>query len=241
MTGPFQNYANLCWREERSEQMIVRSNGCRLIGVGVAALAVTLGMQGPAQGQSRTRRVNTVTSGTVIPVKLDEAISSKDAQKGDTFTATVENVGSYSATSLPVGTKVEGVVRSAQPKDGKNPGTLDLAFDRVTLPNGRSYAISGSPIGLDNKSVSRQNGRLVAKGGSKGPNRLTYVGIGAGAGLLVNILGHRKGTLTDVLIGAGLGYGAGALIKNGSGARDVDLKAGSSLGVTLNRSLALAR
>jgi hypothetical protein len=210
--------------------------------MGVATLVVTSGLPGLALGQSRAHRLTTVSSGTVVPVKLDDPLSSKDAQNGDTFTATVTNSSSYSnATTLPVGTKVEGVVRSAHPKEGKNPGTLDLSFDRVTLPNGHSYSISGTPIALDSKSVTRQNGRLVAKPGHSGPNRLTYVGIGAGAGLLVNVLGHRKGTLTDVLIGAGLGYGAGALIKNGGGARDVDLKAGSTMGVSLTRNLALAR
>ena len=73
-------------------------------------------------------------------------------------------------------------------------------------------------------------------------NRLTYVGIGAGAGLLVNVLTHRKGTLTDVLVGAAAGYGAGSLIKGGgSSSRDVTLKSGTTMGVALTRSLALAR
>ena len=224
--------------------MIANTNGSRLLGVGLAAIVLTSGGAiTAAHGQRRAlRHVSTVSSGTVIPIKLDDPINSKEAHSGDTFTATVSSVDSYSSpAALPAGTKVEGVVRSVKPMEGKNPGTLDLSFDRVTLPNGRSYTISGSPIALDSKSVVRSNGRLVARPGKRGPNRLTYVGIGAGAGLLVNILGHRKSTLTDILLGAGAGYGAGALIKNGSSARDVDLKAGSTLGVSLNRNLAMAR
>ena len=223
--------------------MLVNRNNGRAFGLGMATLAVAAVCSAPVQSQNRAHRVSTtLSSGTVIPVKLNETLNSKDARQGDTFTATVTNVDSYDAsTTLPVGTKVEGVVRSAKPMEGKKPGTLDLSFDRVTLPNGRSYAISGNPIGLDSKSVVRKNGRIVAKSGSNGPNRLTYVGIGAGAGLLVNVLGHRKGTLTDTLIGAGLGYAAGSLIKGGSSARDVTLKSGTTMGVSLTRNLALAR
>lgn len=223
--------------------MILNRNSGSVLGLSVALVAALAVATAPAQSQTRNRRqLTTISSGTVIPVKLDDSLNSKDAHEGDTFSATVTNVDKYSdATTLPVGTKVEGVVRSAKPMEGKNPGMLDLAFDRVTLPNGRSYSISGAPINLDSKSVTRKNGRIVAKSGSKGPNRLTYVGIGAGAGLLLNVLGHRKATLTDVLIGAGLGYGAGSLIKSGNSPRDVDLKAGTTMGVSLTRNLAYAR
>jgi hypothetical protein len=218
--------------------MITHSS--RAVGMALATLAISIGICGPAQSQ-KLRNV-TLYSGTVIPVKLDTTLNSKDVQKGDKFTATVTKASKYNeSTGLPIGTKVQGVVQSAEPMEGKNPGTLDLAFNRVTLPNGRSYSISGSPIGLDNKSIVYKNGRMVAKKGNKGPNRLTYVGIGAGAGLLLNVLGHRKGTLTDVLIGAGLGYAAGSLIKGGSSPRDVNLKEGTTLGVSLDRNVAIAR
>lgn len=183
----------------------------------------------------------TVGAGTVIPVKLDSTLNSKEAQEGDTFTASVTKVGDYDATTLPVGTKIEGVIKSARAKEDNKPGMLDLAFRRVTLPDGHSYSISGSPIDLNSKSVTTKGGRIVAKSGNKGPNRLTYVGIGAGAGLLLNVLGHRKGTLTDILIGAAGGYGAGSLIKNGKEAKDVNLKAGTTLGVSLDRSFAYTR
>lgn len=194
-----------------------------------------------AQGRAEAQRqVLTLRSGTVIPIKLNARLSSKDSQEGDTFTATVVNRDANDST-LPVGSKVEGVVRSVEPKDGKKPGKLDISFDRVSLPNGRSYAISGSPISLDNKSVTSRNGRLVAKPGHNGPNREAYVGIGAGAGLLVNVLAGRKGTLTDMLVGGALGFGAGSLIKGGSSSRDVELKSGSKLGVRLTRNVTVYR
>lgn len=215
-------------------------NRIQIAAVGVLFAALLMIVL-PALGQSRKTRTTSLSSGTVIPVKLDEALNSKDAQKGDKFTATVTNADSSDVSpGLPVGTKVDGVIRDAAAKDEKNPGMLDLQFTRVTLPDGRSYSITGSPIGLDSKSVVHKNGRLVAKSGRGGPSRLTYVGIGAGAGLLVNILAHRKGTLMDTLIGAGLGYGAGSLIKGKTEVRDVSLASGTKMGVQLERNVALA-
>ena len=208
-------------------------------GMGLTALLVPMTWTMPAQGQ---RSSNTLESGTVIAVKLNDDLNSKDVRKGDTFTASVTKADDKdNSTFLPDGTKVEGVVRSARAKNGKEPGMIDLAFNRIVLPNGRSYSINGSPIGLDSKSVTHKDGRLVAKPGNNGPNRLTYVGIGAGAGLLVNVLTGRKGTLMDTILGAGLGYGAGSLIKSGKSARDVELKVGTKMGVRLDRSIALAR
>ena len=209
-------------------------------GFGLATLLATA-CAFPAQARPQ-HSSQTVSSGTVLTVKLNNTLNSKNAQKGDKFSATVISTDRDDAQSaLPIGTKVSGVVSNVEAKDKDNPGMLDLAFNRITLPNGRSYAIVGSPIGLDSKSVSTQNGRLVAKSGRSGPNRLQYVGIGAGAGLLVNVLGHRKGTLMDMLIGAGIGYGAGSLIKGKTEVRDVELKSGTKMGVQLERSVTVTR
>jgi hypothetical protein len=210
------------------------------MGLGMATLLVSSYVL-PVQAGAY-RKSQTLSSGTVIPVKLNDTLKSSEAQQGDTFSATVTSANADGVSSgLPIGTKVSGVIRKAEAKDGQNPGMLDLAFNRITLPNGRSYTIAGSPIGLDNKSVTTKNGRLVAKSGRSGPNRLQYVGIGAGAGLLVNVLTHRKGTLMDMLIGAGLGYGAGSLIKGKTTVRDVELKAGTKMGVQLERSVTFTR
>lgn len=215
-------------------------------GIGVATVLAPMTLtitpvQASPYGHHYEFAAKRLEAGTVIVVKLNDALNSKGNRKGDTFTATVTTRDDDDDAALPIGTKVEGVVRSAKAKDGDNPGMIDLSFERITLPNGRSYDIDGSPIALDNKTVVRQNGHLVAKNGKKGPDRATLVGIGAGAGFLVNVLAHRKGTLLDTLVGAGLGYGAGALIKNGSQVRDVDLKVGQKIGFRLDRSLVLER
>lgn len=216
--------------------------GAAMLGLATAFGPVAL-LVTPAQSEPHAFRYERrkLEAGTVIVVKLNDALNSRESRKGDTFTGTVTLRDNDDPTALPLGTKVDGVVRDAKRKEGDRPGSLDLAFTRVTLPDGHSYDIDGSPIALDNKSVERSNGVLVAKKSNNGPSRLTYVGIGAGTGLLVNILSGGRGTLFSTLLGGGLGYGAGALVKNGKSNRDVDLKVGSKLGFRLDRNLVMGR
>ena len=196
----------------------------------ILALAGLMGAASVSASFAAYSRTVELSSGTVIPVKLNQTLSSNHSYRGEPFSATVT-----SGAVLPAGTKIKGEVLAAHPLSGKNPGTLDLAFRDFIYPNGHTSAISGSPISLDGKSVTRtSNGRFVAKPGHK-TNRLTYVGYGAGAGLLVSALTHGN-TIKDTAIGGGLGYLFGALQKSGSRPNNVTLKAGTKLGVRLNRS-----
>ncbi len=177
-------------------------------------------------------------AGTVVPVTLDRQLTSNGNAKGDTFTATIKS-DTPGYLGLPEGSVIEGVVMEAKPKEGKNPGVLDLAFRRVRLPNGRAYALTGSTIGLDNKSVTKDsNGKIVAKSSSRN-NRLTYVGYGAGAGLLASVLSGGKLHLENIGLGAGLGYLLGSLEKSKKTPNDVNLKVGTQMGVRLDKPLTL--
>lgn len=173
---------------------------------------------------------------TVIPVMIENALNSRTAQKGDTFTAKVKTTGNDDYLGMPPGTIVTGVVRLAEPKEGKNPGVLALDFTRVKLPNGTVYPIDGTLIGLDNDSVSTEaDGRLVAKAAHR-DDTLTYVGIGAGAGAVVALLTDRS-LLTDSVIGAALGYLYSTFARSNQTPRDVNLPVGSTMGVRLDQSL----
>jgi hypothetical protein len=195
----------------------------------VAGIAMSLIHIGPAQADP-SRVV--LPSGTVIPVLLNESLSSKTNQPGDRFTATVK-YGRDDA-GLPEGTRVEGVVREALPHEGDKPGVLDVDFSRMVLPNGDSLPITGSLYSLDGKAVKHSDNRLVATS-DKSKDRLKWVGIGAGAGLIISTL-TKGNTLVDTLLGAGAGY----LYNELSNKRpsDVNLKQGSEFGVRLDRQVA---
>lgn len=175
---------------------------------------------------------------TVIPVLLDRELSSNKSLKGDRFSATIDTKGEADYLGLPKGTKVDGKVTKATPKSGKDPGVLALEFDRITLPDGRTARIEAGLTGLDSKYVTNEDGRLVAKKDHR-DDTLTYVGIGAGAGVLVAILTDSDDWLRNGLIGAGLGWLYGEIQRNNSKPRDVTLARGAEVGVRLDKRLIL--
>jgi len=210
-------------------------------GLGLAGIAALVAFGG-AGAQAQSKSVS-LTRGTVIAVHLQDELSSNESRKGDRFVATVDDRNSKSdwrSDALPSGSTIKGYVRSVSPREGKRPGMLDLAFDRVVLPDGHGYSIQGSLISLDNKSITKdKNGRLIANKAHSN-NRLTYVGIGAGAGALIGLVTSRKHVVEDSLLGAGAGLLFGALEK-GKSPSDVKLKAGTQMGVRLDSRLAYGR
>ncbi len=194
--------------------------------------------QDQSQGANRAERFHdrgytapiSLSAGTVIPVTLDQQLSSDSNSKGDRFTAAV----SADTAGLPQGTKVEGFVAGVRPRRGDQPGMLELKFDRIDLPSGDTYPMHGSLIGLDDKSVTHRGGRLVAR--KADVNRAAFTGIGAGAGFIVGLMGHRP--IEDTVLGALLGYGAGALQAQ-QGVHNVVLNPGTQFGVRLNSDLSI--
>jgi len=172
-------------------------------------------------------------------VRLDDALSSNNSHRGDPFTATLKtDVNSDGYMGLPAGTRIEGIVKDVRSQRDRDPGVLELSFRRMRTPDGKSYPMDGSLIGLDNKSVEHtSDGRLVAKPGHKN-DRLTYVGYGAGAGLIVGLL--TKKPLEDTVIGAGLGYLFGSLEKSNNNPKNVSLKPGTEMGVRIDSRLSVA-
>ncbi len=188
--------------------------------------------------------IATLFKSTVIPVKLDQELSSNESRVGDKFTASLDSTtGVYG--NLPGGTKIEGRVVTAKRQDGTEPGMLELSFDRIVLPNGQSEEMSGTLIDLKDKGIKPDaDGRLVATGKSK-DNRGVYAGYGAGAGLIVGLLGGNtttKGNVTKALLGGLLGLGAGELERSQSRKpSNVSLKPGAQFGVRLDEDLTLYR
>lgn len=204
----------------------------------VAALTI-IGVSAPSAFAQRNRTM-TLDAGTVIPVKLEDKLSSKTNNKGDAFTAKIKvDANNNDYVGLPDGTIIEGRILSARSQEGKNAGTLELGFQRLRMPSGQSFPISGSLIGLDNKSVNKDsNGRIIAKPGTEN-KRVTYAGYGAGAAAIVGLLSNGKLNISNLLLGGLLGYAAGSTQKSGDSVRDVELKTGTEMGVRLDRKLTI--
>lgn len=143
----------------------------------------------------------TVPSGTALPVRLVDAISSATAQTGDTFHATLDSpVAVDGEVVIPAHYDVEGHVVNAQ-ASGKFAGKalLVLQLDRIKVGS-RYYNI--------------QTDQFSQQTGSRGKNTAEKVGAGAVAGaILGGIFGGGKGAAIGSVAGAGAGGGVQAASK----------------------------
>jgi hypothetical protein len=176
-----------------------------------------------------------IGSGTVLPFKLVEPLSSNGSQVGQRFTAQLDTNGMSDYQGLPIGTILHGHVDYVRARNGREPGVLNMAFDHIVLNDGTKYVVRGTLIGLDDKSVTLQDGRWAAKSGSRN-DTLTYVGIGAGAGMLVALL-TKGNVFTDSIIGGALGLLLSTTQRDPSQSRDVSLSTSHAFGVKLTEDL----
>jgi hypothetical protein len=176
----------------------------------------------------------TIPAGAVVPVTLDQTLSSKEARVGDTFTATVKSA-QPGDSEFPTGTKLRGRVYEVRPLAADSPGVLGLEFTHAILPDGSTVALQGDLISLDDDSVIQTNGRIMAKNKSGGNDKLKAVGIGAAAGFILGKVLDKNSIITGILGAAG-GY-LYSRNKDKDKAQEAVVNAGSTLGVRLNRSI----
>lgn len=174
-------------------------------------------------------------AGTVVACRLDDSLGSRDSAPGDRFTATVES--GRDDGGLPAGTKFEGVVREAYPSANGKPGVLDVDFQRIAFPDGDSRDINASLTSLNNKNVTRSSAGMLVERVRPGNERMKWVGIGAGAGLLISTL-TKGNILVDTLLGGGAGYLFNEVQRHG--ANNVSLRPGTEMGVRIDQRLAFA-
>jgi hypothetical protein len=239
--------ANVDWREQAHAVIITTANAMNMpsqqtVVVNNPPPTQTVIVPPPTQviTQTTTQTYTMHASlgvNTVIPVTLNDPLSSDQSRNGDPFTATVVTNGQNNYGGIPAGTRIEGHVVMARPLTGSDPGVLQLAFDRMRLPDGNSQNIDGSLTSLDNNSVTRgENGVMTAKNGkgNKSGDVPVYVGAGAGAGAVIAVL-TKGNVLTDALVGGALGLLFHELQKNQSSPRNVTLASGTEMGVRLNQ------
>lgn len=173
-----------------------------------------------------------VPAGVVVPVTLDQDLSSATAQVGQAFTATVrsQQIGD---SEFPVGTKIEGVISEVQPKNGDQPGVLDLDFRSVLLPDGSRRPLRAELIPMDEKSVdSTRAGRVTARTeASSSKDKAKIIGIGAAGGFVLGRVLKKGGALPTILGAIG-----GLIVskQQAKNSRDASLAQGTELGVRLN-------
>jgi hypothetical protein len=175
---------------------------------------------------ARSRRAYTDTSlirvGTELKVRLNDRLSSKDARRGDRFTATVVDPDRFD------GARVMGHISSIK-KSGRVKGTttMTLAFDSLEMPEGRRGNMRAQVIRVyDSESSSKVDEEGHVESGSRGKQTLKRGGIGAAAGaVLGGIMGGGKGAAIGLIIGGAAGAGSIAI----EGSKELELEPGTEM------------
>jgi hypothetical protein len=162
-------------------------------------------------------------AGTILTVRLGEALGSKISHNGQSFQASIaQPIESDGKVVIPEGSPVTGHVMDAVPEGRfKGAGRLRVVLDTVTI-NGTEYDL--------------QTGSVTRSVQGKGKRTAAMIGGGAGAGALIGgLAGGGKGAL----IGAALGAGAGTAGAAYTGNKEIVLPAESALSFKLVQDLSV--
>ncbi|ABF43065.1 Putative phosphoslipid binding protein [Candidatus Koribacter versatilis Ellin345] len=138
-------------------------------------------------------------AGTIFNVRLGEPLSSKNAQPGQTFAASMANpITVGGRTVIPSGSSAQGVVRDAK-KAGKFKGGAVLTLDLTALTiKGHTYNINTVDLSRATKGKGKRTAGVVAGGAGAGAaiGGLAGGGKGAGIGALVGVTAGTIGAAT---------------------------------------------
>jgi hypothetical protein len=164
-----------------------------------------------------------VPTGTALVVQLNSAVSSKTAQAGETFTATVTKpVVVQGETLIPRGAQVTGSVTQVKAA-GRVAGAAQMGLKLTSIKvGGQSYKVRSNEV---SQTSTGKGKRTAVMGGG-----------GAGLGAIVGgLAGGKKGALVGGLAGGGAGTAGSAFTGNA----DITLPAESVLSFRLSQPLDL--
>ena len=114
----------------------------------IAACSLALAFVAATVASAQSRVV--LPAGSVIIVRTTSPLQSASAKSGQTFETNVdESVGVDEYTVIPAGSKIRGVVSLATPATRQQSGVIEVVFDRLVLPNGSTFPISGRLTSTD--------------------------------------------------------------------------------------------
>jgi hypothetical protein len=179
-----------------------------------------------------------VKAGTILKLSMDTYLTSRTAEIGDPFTASVfEDLRVGNEVVIPRGSKIEGKVSSVRPAERKSKsGTLGIDFDRLRLSNGQTINIEGQLTSLDaaEKRQIDEEGRV--SGGSSSKRNVVFIGGGAAGGAAI---GAIAGGGSGAAIGAGVGAAAGILGSIFSKGEEAQVMSGQKFGMEFLRAVVL--
>ena len=184
--------------------------------------APTSGHSGSAKASPAGPVKVTIQAGTSLAVRIDQHISVKTSNAGDTFTGEVVDpvVDPNGVAVVPKGTRVSGVIDASHARGRvKGASVLELRLTTMTL-NGTEYQLRTADLTQTKKG--------------KGKRSSAMIGGGAGLGMLIGgLAGGGKGALIGGLAGGGAGTAGAAMTGN----KDLEIPAESIVHFKLSRYL----
>jgi hypothetical protein len=209
----------------------VRERKGSYLAIVLAVVCAIGAMPTPAFAQAST----TLPTGTVIPLRMENRLSSNASLAGDKFTATTtEPVRLDRRVVIPAGSRVEGHVTAVEKaKRLSRAGTIAVEFDRIVLPDGRSLPIVAQLTSLSPDGSTKVDDEGTVTGKSATKRNVVFIGGGAGVGAVIGAVSGSAGVGTG--IGAGIGTAA-VLMSKGN---EAVIEEGFEFGLELLRSLSL--
>lgn len=168
-----------------------------------------------------------VPVGTNLKIRLEDTLSSKKSSVGDRFTATALDPVRFNEGTIT------GHISSIK-KSGKVKGStsMNLAFDSIRLPDGRSGKLHGYVTKVYGSGSGKADDEGGIKSDGRGKQTVKRSAIGGGAGAVLGaIIGGGKGAAIGLLVG-GAG-GAGSLAVKGS--KELKIESGTEMLVKVTR------
>jgi hypothetical protein len=203
----------------------------KMLLMSVVAIAIAgSSLQFSAQTKRRVPRQPIVpkyslASNTIIRLRMNDSLTSKNANVGDRFKSTVvDPVYARGFVVIPQGSIVTGQVTHVTRAGRKSQsGSLNVSFTSVQLPNGRVAPLNGSLTTTENTDNEGE-----VKGSSSKKRNIAFIGGGAVVGALIN-----------GAAGAGIGVGAGIAGALFSKGKEAEVKPGTEFNMILNRAILL--
>src|SRR5271157_2267024 len=180
-----------------------------------------------------------VPSGTKVPLRLTQGITTKTAKEGDpVYAQTAFPITQNNRILIPAGTYVQGVVRRVvRPGRVKGRAELQMSFTSMIFPNGYTVLLPATVQGVPGSQTMNTKGPegTIEGQGSKGKDAATIAKTTAAGAGIGAISGSGKGAGIGAAAGGALGI-ATVLLTRGP---EIQLDPGSSVEMILERELNL--
>lgn len=198
----------------------------------------------------RQGRVAYIPAGMMMPVTLNNGLSSESARAGDPVQASLVQPINLGDSEIPANSVLLGTVTDAVAgRRMSHSGALGLKFTRLRMPDGVETPITAHIVGgLNNYQVGAGDEFHGETTKQKVEHAALDGAIGAGSGAIVGTVigaiashgyGHGvgRGALAGLGIGAGLGVAESVLLRKG---KDVKVESGKTFNLQLDAPATVA-